>query len=126
MHVYPNTDAILRGIAAISTNARLRRLYGQQSQAHSTHLVPFGTRLKNTLRLNRDQVCIRQPDALPMTPWRRRGYQLQNPEIAVVKALGNRKVTARCSKNLTIALRMCLWAQKLVHVVLRRSVKRIS
>ena len=86
-----NTDAVFKGIANISTNARIRGLCGQQSQAHSTHPAPFGARLKNTLRLNRDQIYIRQLDGLPMVPWRRRGYQLQNPLIAVIKALGDKK-----------------------------------
>ncbi len=86
-----NIDPVLKGIAYISTNARLRGLYGQQSQAHSTNLAPFGARIKNTLRLNRDQICIRQLDDLPIIPWRRRGYQLQNPLISVVRALGDKK-----------------------------------
>lgn len=41
------------------TNARVGALYGHQSQAYSTHLAPLGAGLKNTLRLNRDQICIR-------------------------------------------------------------------
>ena len=65
----------------------MRGLYGQRSQAHSTHRAPFGARLENTLRLNRDHICVRQLDDLPMIPWKRRGYQLQNPKIAVVRAL---------------------------------------
>lgn len=76
------------------TKAQIRGLYGQQSQAHSTHPAPCGARFKNTLRLNRDQICIRQLDSLPMVPWRRRGHQLQNPKIAVIKALGDKKIMA--------------------------------
>ena len=37
-------------------------LYGQQSQAYSTHLALFGARFKKTLRLNLEQICIRQLD----------------------------------------------------------------
>ena len=30
-------------------------MWGHQSQAHSTHPIPFGISVKNALRLNRDQ-----------------------------------------------------------------------
>ena len=37
-------------------------MYGQQSQAYSTNLALFGARFKKTLRLNLEQICIRQLD----------------------------------------------------------------
>lgn len=44
---------------------------GQQSQTSSTHQVSFETKLKKTLRLNRDRVDLlfAKIDGVPKNPW---------------------------------------------------------
>ena len=62
------TEAELSGIAIMLTNAWRRDLCDRQSQAHSTRLAPFGTRFKEVLRLNCDQICLRQLDRFTDEP----------------------------------------------------------
>ena len=40
-------------------------MYGHQSQAFTTRLASLGASFKKTLRLNRDQLDLRQIDCLP-------------------------------------------------------------
>ena len=76
----------------VPSNAPIRELYGQQSQAESTHLAPFSARLKKTLRLNRDQSFIRQHDASTDDPMEEKRVSVTESRIAVVKAIGDKTV----------------------------------
>ena len=121
MFLCSNTDAMLRGTAAISINAQTRGLYGRKVKP-----IPPILRLSVQDSRIRSGLIVTRSVFASLTVYRRthggeKGNQLQNPKIAVVRALGDNISLAWHGWTSTVAfMNVPQWAKS------ERSLERVN